>query len=127
MVVTTCFYDQYSGLFLPTAGVRAARQDEVDFANKLQAFEPRSREEAIAKMGRAPFGTRWIDCNKGDEKHLELRNRMVVQETRRTSTIAIDDIASVTSSIPPLEVVRLFASLVMSLKSANGNRWSCSS
>ena len=117
---TACFYDQYTGLVLPTAGVRAARRDEVDFANKLVAFDPRTRDEAYEKMGRAPFGTRWIDCNKGDDKTPELRSRMVVQETRKTSTIAIDDIAAVTSSTPPLEVVRLFASLMMSLRGKGG-------
>ena len=44
----------------------------------------------------------------------------MVQETRRTSTVAIDDIASVTAATPPLEVVRLFLSLGMSMKGPNG-------
>ena len=43
-----------------------------------------------------------------DEQRLELRSRLVVQETRQTSTISVSDIAAVTSSTPPLEVVRLF-------------------
>ena len=96
----THFYDQYTGLQLPAKGVHAARLEEVDFANKLGAFEPRPREEALEKMGRPPFETRWIDSNNGDEKRPELRSRMVVQETRKSSTIALDDIASVSSSTP---------------------------
>ena len=63
---------------------------------------------------------RWIDCNKGDEQRPELRSRLVVQETRQTSTISVSDIAAVTSSTPPLEVVRLFCSLMMSMKGAGG-------
>ena len=114
------YYDQYTGLKLDPAGVRAARRDEMEFAERLEAFEPRPVEEAWEKMGRKPFGVRWIDCNKGDASRPELRSRMVVQETRRTSTIAIEDIAAVTSSTPPLEVVRLFCSLMMSLKGVSG-------
>ena len=71
-------------------------------------------------MGRKPFGMRWIDCNKGDEQRPGLRSRMVVQETRQTSTISVSDIAAVTSSTPPPEVVRLFCSLMMSMKGAGG-------
>ena len=71
-------------------------------------------------MGRKPFGMRWIDCNKGDEQRPELRSRLVVQETRQTSTISVSDIAAVTSSTPPLEVVRSFCSLMMSMKGTGG-------
>ena len=62
---------------------------------------------------------RWIDCNRGDEQRPELWSRLVVQETRQTSTISVSDIA-VTSSTPQLEVVRLFCSLMMSMKGAGG-------
>ena len=114
------YYDQYTGLLLSKAGVVKARKDEIAFAKTLEAFEPRPRAEAIRKMGRPPFGTRWIDSNKGDSESPDLRSRLVVLETRRTSTIDIEDIASVTSSTPPLEVVRLFMSLMMSLKGPKG-------
>ena len=63
---------------------------------------------------------RWIDCDKEDEQRPVLRSRLVVQETRQTSTISVSDIAAVTSSTPPLEVVRLFCSLVMSMKGTGG-------
>ena len=63
---------------------------------------------------------RLIDSNKSDEKSPEYRSRMVVQETRKTSTIAIEDIAAVTSSTPPLEILRLFLSLCMSMTGDNG-------
>ena len=114
------YYDQYTGLELDPVGTAAARQSEIDFAWKLKAFEPRPRSEAYQRMGRKPFGMRWIDCNKGDEQRPELRSRLVVQETRQTSTISVSDIAAVTSSTPPLEVVRLFCSLMMSMKGRSG-------
>ena len=110
------YYDQYTGLELDPVGAAAARQSESDFAWRLKAFEPRPRTEAYQRMGRKPFGMRWIDCNKGDEQRPELRSRLVVQETRQTGTISASDIAAVTSSTPPPEVVRLFCSLMMSMK-----------
>ena len=113
------YYDQYTGLELDPVGAAAARQSEIDCAWRLKAFEPRPRTEAYQRMGRKPFGMRWFDCNKGDEQRPELRSRVVVQETRQTSTISVSDIAAVTSSTPPLEVVRLFCSL-MSMKGAGG-------
>merc|ERR1712194_863373 len=73
-------------------------------------------------MGRAPFGTRWVDSNKGDDERQEYRSRLVVQETRKTSTIPADDIAAVTASTPPLEIVRLFCSLCMSLRGPDGEK-----
>ena len=106
------YYDQYTGLELDPVGAAAARQSEIDFAWKLKAFEPRPQTEAYQRMGRKPFGMRWIDCDKGDEQRPELRSRLVVQETRQTGTISVSDIAAVTSSTPPLEVVRLVCSLL---------------
>ena len=109
------YCDQYTGLELDPVAAAAARQAEIDFAWRVKAFEPRPR-----RMGRRPFGMQWMDCNNGDEQRPELRSRLVVQETRQTGTISVSDIAAVTSSTPPLEVVRLFCSLMMSMKGAGG-------
>ena len=54
------------------------------------------------------------------EQRPELRSRLVVQETRETGTISVSDIAAVTSSTPPLEVVRLFCSVMMSMQGTGG-------
>ena len=90
------YYDQYTGLELDPVGTAAARQSEIEFARRLKAFEPPPRTEAYQRMGRKPFGRRWIDCNKGDEQRPELRSLLVVQETCQTSTISVSDIAAVT-------------------------------
>ena len=114
------YNDQCTGLEHDLVEAAAARQSEIDFAWRLKAFEPRPRTEAYQRMGPKPFGMRWIDCNKGDGQRRELRSRLVVQETRQTSTISVSDIAAVTSSTPPLDVVRLFCTLMMSMKGAGG-------
>ena len=107
------YYDQYTGLDLDPVGAAAARQSEIDFAWRLKSFEPRPWTEAYQRMGRKPFGMRWIDCNKGDEQRPGASESF--GRPRDTS-----DIAAVTSSTPLLEVVRLFCSLMMSMKGASG-------
>merc|ERR1712194_858431 len=70
------YRDQYTGLPLDVDGVRSARKSEIEFAVKLGAWEARPRQESYDRMGRAPFGTRWIDSNKGDEERQEYRSRL---------------------------------------------------
>ena len=61
--------------------------------------------------GCRPIPTRWIDINKGDEKHIEIRSRLVAQETRKRSSIAAGDIAATFAATPPLEAVKMLISL----------------
>ena len=62
------YFHRSTGLELDPVGAAAARQSEIDFAWRLKAFEPRPRTEAYQRMGRKPFGMRWIDCDKEDEQ-----------------------------------------------------------
>eukprot|EP00971_Amphidinium_carterae_P296829 5896686-Amphidinium_carterae.1 len=49
-------------------------------------------EECCTATGRRPSGVRWIDCDKSpDPEKPDLRSRLVVQETRGNSSIAIGD------------------------------------
>ena len=71
-------------------------------------------------LGKPPLRTRWLDHNKGDSRQLDLRSRLVVQETKRVSSITADDIAGVFSATPPLEALRFLFSLAMSLQPLAG-------
>ena len=66
--------------------------------------------------GMKPIPLRWVDINKGSETSKEYRSRLVVMETKRRSTIAPEDKGAVFSATPPLEAVRMLASLAMSIK-----------
>ena len=68
------------------------------------------------KNGVKPILLRWVDINKGSETDKEYRSRLVVMETKRRSTIAPEDKGVVFSATPPLEAVRMLASLAMSIK-----------
>ena len=58
--------------------------------------------------------TRWLDINKGDEKNVQIRSRLVAQETKNRSSIAAGDIAATFAATPPLEAVKMLVSLAKS-------------
>ena len=61
------------------------------------------------------MGVRWCDVNKGDNESPDVRARLVVQDVRSKSTIAVGDIAATFAATPPIECLRLILSLIMSL------------
>ena len=81
----------------------------------LDVWEIVDRDFALERMnGMKPIPLRWVDINKETTK--ECRSRLVVMETKRRSTIVPEDKGAVFSATPPLEAVRMLASLAMSIK-----------
>ena len=100
--------------------VCATRRIEMDFMAKLNVWSYSTVAQAHTDMGRASVGTRWIDSAKGDATRPDYRSRLVVQETRASSTIASGDIGAVFAATPPLECLRIVCSLIMSSEPAAG-------
>eukprot|EP00971_Amphidinium_carterae_P005406 108142-Amphidinium_carterae.1 len=116
------FVDEYTGELLPRDGICQARWAEMDYLRKLGVWEYVPYEQAKTATGRAPIGTRWVDCDKkggAEPDNPEYRSRLVVQETRGNSTIAKDDIAATFSATPPLEGLRMLCSLAISTPKAD--------
>ena len=86
----------------------------------LNVWSYSTTTQAHADIGRAPFGVRWIDSDKGDSTRPDYRSRLVVQETRASSTIPVGDVGAVFAATPPLECLRVICSLVMSSAPAAG-------
>ena len=86
------FYDELTGLEMEPDMVRAARRTEMEFMATLNVWSYSTVAQAHADIGRAPFGVRWIDSDKGDSTRPDYRSRLVVQETRASSTIAPGDV-----------------------------------
>eukprot|EP00971_Amphidinium_carterae_P036141 710354-Amphidinium_carterae.1 len=85
----------------------------MDFMKKLELWTYASTREAVSKTGRQPIGTRWVDADKrgGEElNNRDLRSILVVQETRRMNEM---DAGGVFSATPPLEGLRVLASMCM--------------
>ena len=64
--------------------------------------------ECLERTGKKPLGSRWVDVNKGDKLHPDVRIRLVAQEIafRRN-----DDSYAAT---PPLEALRMLLSIAAS-------------
>ena len=59
-----------------------ARREEIAEADAMRVREKVSREEAYARSGKAPIGTRWVDTDTGDIMKPKVRSRIVAQELR---------------------------------------------
>ena len=92
------YYDHCMGLELDSSGVWAARQEE------LNVVRAKTRARSVSGGTIATWAKRPV-----------LRSMMVVHEMRRTRMMETEDIAAMTSSTPPLETVRLFCSLMVSI------------
>ena len=119
-VSKTPYYDEIAGLPLPEALVKSARAEELEYmTTKLPVWQRGFSEDYVKSRGLKPVPTRFLDVNKGgwdSPDAMQIRSRLVVQETRRRSSIAADDIASVFSATPPIEALRFMLSQTMSTK-----------
>ena len=107
------FYDEVSGDALDPKAVREARELEVEYMHKLKVYTASTWEE-MKEAGCNLVPTRWLDINKGDDKEVIIRSRLVAQETKNRSSIEKGDIAATFAATPPLESVRMLISVAMS-------------
>ena len=101
-------------MMLPREGVIAARDEEMKFMTEQLGTWVVMRRCDLPKDAKV-ISCRWIDHNKGDAENLVLRSRLVLQETKKVSSIA-DNIGATFSATPTLESLRLLLSLAMSLE-----------
>ena len=100
-----------------------SRGTEMGFLHKLGTWVIRKISECRDRTGKDPMPPRWVECNKGDAEHVEVRSRFVVCETNRVTSIMPGDIAAVFSSTPPLEALRVLCSLCMTLPLVDHEPW----
>merc|ERR1712078_729923 len=87
------------GMTLEAGKVKEARRKEIQYVRDMHVYDKIPRIMATAK-GWKIIKTRWIDINKGDDKNLNYRSRMVGKEF---NTGEMDGLFAGT---PPLEAVR---------------------
>ena len=100
-------YDDVTGGILEPDLVRAARKLEMDFFNKMAVYDVVEEEEQRRRGGKV-IDLKWIDVNKGDSEHPDIRSRLVGREFNQGR----DD--SLYASTPPLEAMRAIASYAAS-------------
>ena len=74
------YWDNISGQPLSTEKVEEARSEEISVINQMQVWEviDRPSNEKV-------IPTRWVDVNKGDEKSVKYRSRLVAKEIKRSN------------------------------------------
>eukprot|EP00971_Amphidinium_carterae_P067100 1328201-Amphidinium_carterae.1 len=104
-------FDDISGAKLEPKLVAKARRDEMEYMRSLAVYEEVDGQVAV-DGGHALINTRWIDVNKGDSTTPNYRSRLVVQETRRVTSL--QDGFETFAATPPIEALRLLLSSVVS-------------
>ena len=75
-------FDDISGEPLDAEGVKEARKEEIREVRKHEVYVKVPLKECWDATVKDPIGTRWVDVNKGDKVHPELRSRLVAQEIK---------------------------------------------
>ena len=76
--------------------VKEARKEEMKEVRKHDVYTKAPLQECWE-----PIGTRWVDVNKGDKVHTEIRSRLVAQDIKTNKR---EDLFAAT---PPLEAKQL--------------------
>ena len=96
--------------------VAEAKKTEMDFINKFGVYKKVPLSECLEATGRQPIGCTWAVTNKGDETNPNIRARLCAQEVKRADPHRED----VFAATPPLEGLKLIASLGMTLEPSRG-------
>jgi hypothetical protein len=101
-------WDENTGELLPPDLVAASRAEELEFMHGWQVWDEVPVAECLARTGKKPLGSRWVDVNKGDKRRFDVRSRLVAQEIAFRKN---DDFYAAT---PPLEALRMLLSVAAS-------------
>ena len=105
------FFDNISGEELPSDLVLNARQEEIEWVRSINLYDKVPRAEADSK-GIRPLQIRWVDVNKGDRAHYNVRSRLVGKELKARTKHAL--LAhELFSAMPPWEMVKSLLSLLV--------------
>ena len=113
------FWDDVNGGWLKSDKVRETRQIELDYVHKHNIYTKVPLAECQKNQG-SPIPLGWVDTNKGDDEHENYGSRMAVREFKGKYKGLTA--AELFSSMPPLEALKLQASLMVSRKYSKRGR-----
>ena len=104
------YWDNISGKPLSTEKVEGARTEEISVINQMQVWEviDRPSNEKV-------IPTRWVDVNKGDEKNVKYRSRLVAKEIKRFNGTP-GSWTDFFASMPPITALRILFTLAVTKK-----------
>ena len=96
--------DDRNGELLDVKMVKEARNEEVKFMEGLGVWERSSLEECRRLTGEDPVSTRWVDIDKGRDREVEVRSRLVARDFKTRGGASDFDVFA---AMPPLEAKRM--------------------
>ena len=102
---SSMYHDDLTGQPLDPDLVAAAREKELEYFASKGAWRKTTIAECKKVTGRAPISVRWVDVNKGDDVHPNVRSRLVARQIRGPGD------ESTFAPTPPLETLRSIISM----------------
>ena len=117
------FWNDVNGGYLPQDLVLAARREEIDWLRSEGVYEIVPMQEC-KDAGMKPLDLTWVDTDKSvDPTRKKIRSKLCAREykTKKQGKIQRSLPASqLFSAMPPLEVVKVLVSILMSVSLSNG-------
>ncbi len=112
----TKYWDEMTGVPLPTEAVEAARQEEMDYYKQMDAYDEVEVKQFKAETGKEPLSCRSKEIKTGDATTIEVRSRLIAREMKVKATDGHF------AGTPPLGLVRFAVSRVATGTSTGGQR-----
>ena len=101
---------EFTDHWLDEEKVAEARAEEIKYMGELGMFVPSTREECVAKTGKPPITTKWVDVNKGTSLEEIIRSRLVARDFKIKGEAARFDLFA---AMPPLEAKRMLLQMAV--------------
>ena len=107
--------DSTSGKSLDPTLVAEARKQEMTFlVSELGAYSYDTVDTCLQETGKKPIPVVWVDVDKSaDPSKPAVRSRLCVAETKKQTTMDLNDASLTFSATPPYECLRMLISLTM--------------
>ena len=94
-------WDDVNNVPLNPKAVKQARKEEITYVRKMRIYD-RIKRSSIIAAGHSIIKVRWIDTNKGDDIHPNMRSRLVAKDFKFADKNRLDLFAAT----PPLELLK---------------------
>ena len=94
--------DKIDGQELELEVMRKARALEMEWYRKMYVCETRPTEECFEKTKKPPSKVKWVDRNRGERQHMNVRPRLAAKHINKGKEQGLF------AATPPLEVLRVF-------------------
>ena len=114
--------DDLTGRELNREAVNRAREEEIQFMQKIGVYVEVPTEECVSNTGAGPLSVRWIDTDKGKGMEELIRSRLVARDFKAKGCGDRPDLFAAT---PPLEALRMLLRMARMRRTRRSGRKKC--